>query len=73
MNFEDFVVLFTVVCLLLLKGSTANDQAKSIPSKWVYRLKLHLDGSIDKFKVRLVIKGFAQREEMISMKLLVLL
>lgn len=34
---------------------------KAIPSKWVYRVKTNPDGSIDKYKARLVIKGFNQR------------
>ena len=29
--------------------------------KWIYRVKRHFDGSIDRFKVRLVAKGFHQR------------
>ena len=33
--------------------------AKAIPCKWVFRLKKNPDGSIDKYKGRLVVKGFS--------------
>lgn len=36
--------------------------AKAIPCKWVFRLKTNPDGSIDKYKARLVVKGFSQRQ-----------
>lgn len=36
--------------------------ARAIPCKWVYRLKTNPDGSIDKYKARLVVKGFSQRQ-----------
>ena len=35
--------------------------AKAIPSKWVFRVKTNPDGSVDKYKARLVIKSFNQR------------
>ena len=34
----------------------------SIGSKWPYKSKLKDDGSIDKFKTRLVAKGYSQQE-----------
>ncbi|GFX04043.1 retrovirus-related Pol polyprotein from transposon TNT 1-94 [Trichonephila clavipes] len=36
--------------------------AKAIPCKWVYRLKTNPDGSINKYKARLVARGFSQRK-----------
>ncbi|KAL0316465.1 UNVERIFIED_CONTAM: Retrovirus-related Pol polyprotein from transposon RE2 [Sesamum radiatum] len=35
---------------------------RAIGSKWVFKLKLHLDGSIARYKVRLVAKGYNQIE-----------
>ena len=33
---------------------------KPIGCKWFYKIKLHVDGSIEHFKARLVAKGFTQ-------------
>eukprot|EP01018_Ginkgo_biloba_P030799 Gb_41776 [translate_table: standard] len=35
---------------------------KAIGTKWIYKTKYREDGSIDKYKVRLVAKGYAQQE-----------
>ena len=37
---------------------------KTIGCKWVLRKKLKLDGSIDKFKARLVVKNFKQKADL---------
>ena len=34
---------------------------KAIGSRWVFKLKRNADGSIDRFKARLVAQGFSQR------------
>jgi transposase InsO family protein len=34
---------------------------RAISNKWVYKVKTNADGSIDKFKARLVIKGYSQQ------------
>lgn len=35
---------------------------KALPCKWVFRIKRNPDGTIDKYKARLVVKGFKQRK-----------
>ncbi|KMQ72766.1 hypothetical protein BPMI_02479c [Candidatus Burkholderia pumila] len=37
---------------------------KPLGSKWVFRKKLKPDGSVDKYKARLVIKGYSQKESL---------
>jgi hypothetical protein len=33
-----------------------------VGSKWIFKTKQHLDGSIDKYKTRLVARGFTQQQ-----------
>lgn len=37
-----------------------SDGNKPIGCKWVYKVKLHPDGSIGRYKVGLVVKGYSQ-------------
>jgi hypothetical protein len=37
-----------------------NLHKKAIGVKWVYRTKFNVDGFINKYKARLVVKGYAQ-------------
>ena len=39
-------------------GSTAG--AKKIGVKWIYKTKLNESGEVDKYKARLVIKGYTR-------------
>ena len=34
---------------------------KAITSKWIFKVKKHPDGSLDRFKARIVTRGFTQR------------
>ncbi|CAM8966020.1 unnamed protein product [Rhodiola kirilowii] len=36
---------------------------KSLGSKWIFKKKMKVNGSVDKFKARLVIQGFRQKED----------
>lgn len=35
---------------------------KAIPCKWLFKIKTNADGTLDKYKARLVIKGYSQKE-----------
>ena len=34
--------------------------ANIVTSKWVFKAKMHVDGTLDKLKIRLVARGFSQ-------------
>jgi hypothetical protein len=35
--------------------------ANVVTGKWIFKLKLHADGSLERYKVRYVLRGFTQR------------
>ena len=37
---------------------------KPLGSKWIFKRKMKPDGTIDKYKARLVVKGYRQKEGM---------
>ena len=37
---------------------------KPLGYKWIFKKKMKADGSIDKYKARLVIKGYRQKEDL---------
>jgi hypothetical protein len=37
------------------------DNIKPIGCRWIYKIKHHVDGSIERYKGRLVAKGYTQR------------
>ena len=36
--------------------------SKPLGYKWIFKRKMKVDGSIDKYKARLVVKGYRQKE-----------
>jgi len=45
--------------------------SKSIGSEWIFKMKLKPDGSINKYKVRLVAKGYRQIEGLLTTLILI--
>ncbi|GKE26598.1 reverse transcriptase domain-containing protein [Tanacetum coccineum] len=53
----DFILqIYTWELVVLLSG------CKSLGYKWIFKKKMKADGTIDKYKARLIIKGFRQRK-----------
>ena len=47
----------------------APNDIKLVGCKWVYKRKRGIDGKVETFKARLVVKGYTQKEGMIMKKL----
>ena len=45
-----------------MKFANLPPDSKPIGSKWIFKRKLKSDGSIDKYKGRLVVEGYRQKE-----------
>ena len=39
-----------------------NEPVKVVGNKWIFKIKYHVDGTISRYKVRLVAKGFHQTQ-----------
>ena len=52
------------VCPVLIVYDTKDlpSGRKAIGSQWVYKVKLKKDGSIERFKARLIVKGYSKVE-----------
>ncbi|KAL0408197.1 UNVERIFIED_CONTAM: Copia protein [Sesamum radiatum] len=63
-NWDDAETKCQIMAELKLKFSGSSNEEdlgrKLIGVKWVFRAKLNADGSINKYKPRLVVKGYAQ-------------
>ena len=47
----------------MMSGMWSQDQKGSLlTSKWIYKIKHAVDGSIEKYKARFVAHGFSQKE-----------
>ena len=53
----------TIVCNHTWELADLPTGCKPLGCKWIFKRKMKVDGSIDKFKARLVIQGFRYREE----------
>jgi hypothetical protein len=67
MSNENWKNAINVELSALVKNKTWDlvqlpNHKKAIGCKWVFKLKLHADGSVERYKARLVAKGFTQTE-----------
>jgi hypothetical protein len=44
-----------------LGPGTSSHGAKVVTGKWIFKLKLHTDRSLERYKARYVLRGFTQR------------
>ncbi|KAE8686785.1 cytochrome c bioproteinsis protein CCS1 [Hibiscus syriacus] len=60
---SDYVIEGNIAYCLLTE-----DGRKPIGNKWVFKIKRNVDDQVERYRARLVVKGYAQKEEQLDVK-----